>query len=107
MSKPHLSKLGFEKNNLVIRVLPGQMQLFLSGRTKVVRNIPEGYVVMEMYKSSRNSFEPSHPGVYIGGENYWPVKIKHQFTGRMKWVNLHEDEPTVRAFVKETMAMEK
>ncbi len=83
------------------------MQLFLSGRTKVVRNIPEGYVVMEMYKSSRNSFEPSHPGVYIGGENYWPVKIKHQFTGRMKWVNLHEDEPTVRAFVKETMAMEK
>ena len=50
-----------------------------------------------MYKSSRNRFDPSHSGVYIGGENYWPVKIKHQSTGRIMWVNLQEDEPTVRA----------
>jgi hypothetical protein len=28
-------------------------------------------------------------------------------SGRMKWVNLHEDEPTVRTFVKETMANEQ
>ena len=73
----------------------------------VVRNIPEGYVITEMYKSSRNSFDPSHPGVYIGGENYWPVKIVNQSTGRMKWVNLHQDEPTVRTFVKETLANEQ
>ena len=73
---------------------------------QVVRNIPEGYVITEMYKSSRNSFDRSHPGVYIGGENYWPVKIMNQ-SGRMKWVNLHEDEPTVRTFVKETMANEQ
>ena len=38
--------------------------------------------------------------------SYWPVKIKHKSSGRTKWVNLHEDEPTVRAFVKEPMAME-
>jgi hypothetical protein len=25
----------------------------------------------------------------------------------MKWVNLHEDEPTVRTFVKETLANEQ
>jgi hypothetical protein len=75
---------------------------------QVVRNIPEGYVITEMYKSSRNSFDPSHPGVYIGGENYWPVKIVNQSTGRMKLVNLHEDEPTVRTFVhKETLANEQ
>ena len=55
-----------------------------------------------MYRSSRNNFDPSHPGVYINGENYWPVKIRHPSTGRMKWVNLHEDEPTDRAFVNDT-----
>jgi hypothetical protein len=59
-----------------------------------------------MYKSSPKSVDPIHPGVYIGGENYWPVKIMNQ-SGRMKWVNLHEDEPTVRNFVKETMANEQ
>ena len=69
---------------------------------QAVRNIPEGYAIIEMYRSSRNHFDPSHPGVYINGENYWPVKIRHPSTGRMKWVNLHEDEPTVRAFVKDT-----
>ena len=69
---------------------------------QAVRNIPDGYAIIEMYKSSRNNFDPSHPGVYINGENYWPVKIRHPSTGRMKWVNLHEDEPTVRAFVKDT-----
>ena len=36
------------------------------------------------------------------GENYWPVNIRHPSTGRMKWVNLQEDESTVRAFVKDT-----
>ena len=59
-----------------------------------------------MYKSSRNSFDPSHLGVYINGENYWPVKIRHPSTGRMDWVHLHEDDPTVRAFVKQNMAIE-
>ena len=42
-------------------------------------------------------------GVLINGENYWPVKLKHRSTGHIKWVNLHSDDPTVRAFVKETM----
>ena len=28
-------------------------------------------------------------------------------SGRMKWVNLREDEPTVRTFVKETMVNEQ
>jgi hypothetical protein len=72
----------------------------------VVRNIPEGCAITEMYKSSRNCFDPSHSGVYINGENYWPVKIRHQSTGRMKMVNLHEDEATIRAFVKKIMVIE-
>ena len=73
---------------------------------QAVRKIPEGYVIIEMYTTSRNGINPNRPGVDINGERYWPVKIKHKFTGRTKWVNLHEDEPTVRTFVKETMAME-
>ena len=72
-----------------------------------IRDVPEGYTIVEMYKSSRNSVDPNRPGVCINDERYWPVKIRHQSTGRMKWVNLHEDEPTVRAFVKETLANEQ
>ena len=71
-----------------------------------VRDIPEGYTVVEMYKSSRNVVDPNRPGVCINNERD-PVKIRHQSTCRMKWVNLHEDELTVRAFVKETMANEQ
>ena len=59
-----------------------------------------------MNTTSRNEDNPNRPDVDINGERYWLVKIKHKSTGRTKWVNLHEDEPTVRAFVKETMAME-
>ena len=56
-----------------------------------------------MYTTSRNGVNPNRLGVEINGERYWPVKIKHKPAGRTKWVNLHEGEPTVRAFVKETM----
>ena len=60
-----------------------------------------------MYTTSRNErHKPVRGGVDINGERYWPVKTKHKSAGRTKWVNLHEDEPTVRAFVKETVAME-
>ena len=77
-------------------------QNYTSG-AQALRKIPEEYHIIEMYKTSRNSFRPNHPGVYINGENYWPVKIKHQSTGGVKWINLHEDEPTVRSFVEETL----
>ena len=70
------------------------------------RKIPEGYVIIEMYTTSRNRVNPNRPGVDINGERYWPVKTKHKCADRTKWVNLHEDEPTVRGYVKETMAME-
>ena len=73
---------------------------------QAVHKIPEGYVIIEMYTTSRNSVNPNRPGVDVNGERYWPVKIKHKSAGRTRWVNLHEDEPTVRAFVKEAMAME-
>ena len=59
-----------------------------------------------MYTTSCNEVNPNRPDVDINVDRYWPVKIKHKSTGRTKWVNLHEDEPTVRTFVKETMAME-
>ena len=64
--------------------------------------IPEGYVIIEMYNTSRNkSYEWG--GVLINDENYWPVKLKHRSTGHIKWVNLHSDDPTVQSIVKETM----
>ena len=53
-----------------------------------------------MYTTYRNGVNPNRPAVDINGERYWSAKI---YT---KWVNLHEEEPTVRTFVKETMAME-
>ena len=73
----------------------------------VVRKIHEGYVIIEMYNTSRNEdHQPVRGGVLINDENYWPVKLKHRSTGHIKWVNLHSDEPTVQSIVKETMAME-
>ena len=58
--------------------------------------IPEGYVIIEMYNTSRNkSYQPERGGVLINDENYWPVKLKHRSTGHIKWVNLHSDDPTV------------
>ena len=65
-----------------------------------VRKIPEGYVIIEMYNTSRNkSYQPQRGDVLtlINGENYWPVKLN------TKWVNLHSDDPTVQSIVKETM----
>ena len=69
-----------------------------------VRKIPEGYVIIEMYNTSRNeNHQPVRGGVLVSDENYWPVKLKHRSTGHTKWVNLHSDEPTVQSIVKETM----
>ena len=66
--------------------------------------ILEGYVIIEMYNTSRNkSYQPERGGVLINGENYWPVKLKHRCTGHTKWVNLHSDDPTVQSIVNETM----
>ena len=56
--------------------------------------------------TSRNEANPNRPGVDINGERYWPVKVKHRSTGHTKWANLHKDEPTVRTFVLETIALE-
>ena len=74
---------------------------------QAVRKIHAGYVIIEMYTTSRNErHKPVRGGVLINGENYWPVKLKHRSTGHTKWVNLHSDDPTVQSIVKETMAME-
>ncbi|KAK3709616.1 hypothetical protein QZH41_010383 [Actinostola sp. cb2023] len=51
------------------------LQNFTSG-AQAVRNIPEGYHI--------------------------EIKCTNLQPGHMKWVRLHEDEPTVRAFVEET-----
>ena len=68
-----------------------------------VRKIPEGYVIIEMYNTSRNtSYQPVCGGVGVNDENYCPVKLKHRSTGHIKWVNLLSDEPTVQSIVKET-----
>ena len=49
-----------------------------------------------MYTTSRNEVNPNRLDVDINGERYWPVKIQHKSTGHTKWVNLYEDEPTVK-----------
>ena len=64
-----------------------------------IRKIPQGYAIIEMYRMSRNKINPNRAGVDINGERYWPVKIKHRSTGHTKWVNLHEDVPTIRTFL--------
>ena len=56
-------------------------EVFLSGKNTLwghrrVRKIPEGYVIIEMYTTSRN--RDNLTGVNIIGERYWPVKIKHR-----------------------------
>ena len=67
-----------------------------------VRKIPEGYVIIEMYKTSSNEIhQPVRGGALINDENCWPVKLKHRWSGHIKWVNLHNDEPTVQSIVKE------
>ena len=68
-----------------------------------VHKIPEGYVIIEMYNTSRNeNHQPVRGGALINDENYWPVKLKNRSTGHIKWVNLHSNEPTVQSIVKET-----
>ena len=50
-----------------------------------VHKIPEGYVIIEMYNTSRNeNYQPVREGVLINDENYWPVKLKHRSTGHTK-----------------------
>ena len=79
-----------------------EWQEYTSGVPEVCK-IPEGYVIIEMYNTSRNtSYQPVRGGVEINGKNYWPVKLKHRSTGHTKWLNLHSDEPTVQSIVKET-----
>lgn len=78
----------------------------LTNNVEAVRSIPEGYSVVEMYKTSRNPYQPDQPGVSIGGENYWPVKLRHRSNGGVKWVNVHVNEPTIRNFVHESLASE-
>ena len=69
-----------------------------------VRKIPEKYVIMEMYNTSRNErHQPVRGVVLINGENYCPVKLKHRSTGHTKRMNLHSDEPAVQSIVKEAM----
>ena len=69
-----------------------------------VHKIPEGYVIIEMYNTSRNeNHQLVRGGVLINDKNYWPVKLKHRSSGHIKWVNLHSDESTVQSVIKETM----
>ena len=71
---------------------------------QAVQKIPEGYVIIEMYTTSRNErHKPVRRGVLINGKNYWPAKLKHRSTGHIKWANLHNDDPTVQSIAKETM----
>ena len=44
----------------------------------MVRKIPEGYVIIEMYSTSRNErHKPVSGGLLTNGEIYWPVKLKY------------------------------
>ena len=42
--------------------------------------VPEGYVIIEMYNTSRNkSYQPERGGVLINGENCWDIHFKNIF----------------------------
>lgn len=69
-------------------------------------SIPQGYVIVEMYKTSRNPSQPNTPGVSMGGELYWPVKIRNQCNGSFKWMNVYVNNPTVTALVDEALRSE-
>ena len=69
-------------------------------RPPASRKIPEGYAIIQMYATSRNNINTNRLGVDINEERYWSLKIKHVSIGHTKWVNLHEDVPTVRTFVQ-------
>lgn len=68
-----------------------------TNNVQYLKTMPEGFSIVEMYKTSRNAVVPNQPGVCYGGELYWPVKIRHQSNGRFKWIFIHENEPTVKA----------
>ena len=39
-------------------------------------------------------------------ENYWPVQIRHYSNGKTNFIYIHEDEPSVKAFLAENRASE-
>lgn len=82
------------------------LQNYLHG-APYLKAIPEGFGLCEMYTSTRNAVNPYTPTVMFASENYWPVKIKHYSNGKRKWIYIHEDEPSVQAFVQETKAIER
>lgn len=72
-----------------------------TNNSEYLKTIPEGFDIVEMYKTSRNPNYPNQPGVNNGGELYWPVKIRNQTNGRFKWINLHENNPTIKSIVED------
>jgi hypothetical protein len=111
MSSPH-RVTSLEENNINIGILPGRMQLFPSGKTTLWEHRWSVIFPQDMLSQRCISHRPIVLILTIlvstsAEKIIWPVKIVNQSTGRMKWVNLHEDEPTVRTFVKETLANEQ
>ena len=77
-----------------------------TNNAEYVKSLPQGYAIVEMYKSSRNPNRPNQPGVSMGGELYWPAKIRNQSNGNFKWVNIHEKDPTVKGVIDDAIARE-
>ena len=71
------------------------------------KTIPERFGLAEMYTSTRNPFNPRLPTVLYAGERYWPVKMRHFSNGTTKWIYIHEDEPSMKSFIEETIATER
>ena len=72
-----------------------------------LKALPEGYGVVVMYTSARNTFNPYISTVSFAYENYWPVQIRHYSNGKTNFIYIHEDEPSVKAFLEETRASER
>ena len=72
-----------------------------------LKALPEGYGVAVMYTSARNTFNPYISTVSFAYENYWPVQIKHYSNCKTNFIYIHEDEPSVKAFLEETRASER
>ena len=59
---------------------------------------PKDFRITEMYRIARHLYDPYLPSYSYG--NYWPVKIRHYYNGKSKWIYLHKDDPSVRSFLE-------
>ena len=70
---------------------------------KEIKTLPENYAIVEMFTTSRNQSVRGKSCCVSNSSHYWPVKLTNLKSGGFKWTYVHEEEATVKAFVKESL----